>query len=176
MPSRFALLILCCVLSALLQSACGGTQPAAAPEVRASTTDVNAFLQEALAGPALTYDELVTRLGSPVRVEAAPAALAGGAASGDTMRTVIYYGLEVGLHEASSSRLAHFALTDARYTSPEGLRVGYAESQVVSALGLPTRREPARLIYEQEGAGRYVLVVFLERRAVSRLEWTLTHP
>ena len=170
MPTRSHILRWCWVLSALvLISACGGSQRAA-PEQTASTdgaTDVNGFLQEVLTGEqAYAYDDLVTLLGRPVRVKAMPAA------GTDTVRTLVYYGLEVGLHEgASASRLVHLALTGARYTAPEGIRVGYAESQVLSTLGLPTRREPAQLIYEKQSPQRGVLVVFLERRAVSRMEW-----
>ncbi len=160
----------CLVLSALvLLSACGGAQRAA-PEDTASadeTTDVNGFLQEVMAGrQAYAYDDLVALLGRPVRVKTMPVA------GTDTVRTLIYYGLEVGLHEgASPTRLVHLALTGARYTAPEGIRVGYAESQVISTLGLPARREPAQLIYEKERPQECVMVVFLERRAVSRVEW-----
>ena len=158
------------VLCALvLLSACGGSQRVG-PEETASadgSTDVNGFLQEVLAGEqAYAYDDLVALLGRPVRVKAMPVA------GTDTVRTLTYYGLEVGLHEgASPSRLVHLALTGARYTAPEGIRVGYAESQVISILGLPTRREPAQLIYEKETPQHGVLIVFLERRTVSRMEW-----
>ena len=70
-----------------------------------------------------------------------------------------------------TARPIRFALTDARYTSPEGLRVGFAESQVLSMLGLPTQRASAQMIYDKTDPQHCMLVVFLERRTVSRMEW-----
>ena len=164
---KFRWYSLLCAL--VLVSACGGAQRAGPEEAAApdGTTDVNGFLQEVLGSEqTYTYDDIVALLGPPVRVRAMPVA------GSDTVRTLIYYGLEVGLHEgASATRLVHLALTGARYTAPEGLRVGYAESQVISTLGLPTRRKPAQLIYEKKTPRLCILVVFLERRAVSRMEW-----
>ena len=169
MPTSPLLFRVCCVFGTLLlANACGGSGGTVGPS--SALVDVKVFLQETLqAPPYLSYEELVTKLGPPVRVKAEPLA---GAAS-DTLRTVIYHGLELVLQEgaASSSRLAHLALTDARHTSPEGLRVGYAESQVLSTLGLPVRQEPAQLIYENKTPQPFTLVVLLEQRAVSRLEW-----
>ena len=165
------------MLSALVAlSACGGSQRVAPEQTtpeQAVSIDVNGFIQEVLAGAqAYAYDDVVSMLGRPARVKAMPLAGPSGSAPPDTVRTLIYYGLEVGLREgAASSRLVHLALTDARYTSPEGVRVGYAESQVLSTLGLPTRRAPAQLIYEKESPQHGVLLIYLERRAVSRMEW-----
>lgn len=169
---RLFMLRWCGVLGVLLLvSACGGSTETTAPQ-QATTADVNAFLKEALeTALAPGYDDLIARLGPPVRVKAEP--MAGTAASQqDTLRTMIYYGLEVVFHEgAAPSRLARLALTDARHTSPEGLRVGYAESEVVSTLGPPTRRESTLLVYEKETPQPCTLMVFLERRAISRMEW-----
>ncbi len=158
----------------LLLSACSGPQPEAAVQPPVTPAEVNVFLQEMLDGVSgLTYNDLVERLGSPVRVRAEPAA-SSNALPPDTLRTLIYHGLELTVNEGASPpsvRPTRFALTDARYTSPEGLRVGYAESQVISTLGPPMQREPARLIYEKTDPQHCVLVVFLERRIVSRMEW-----
>lgn len=163
----------CGVLSALLfVSACGGSSGTPVPQ-QATTADVNAFLEDALATvPTLGYEDLVELLGPPVRVKAEPMGPANAASQQDTLRTMIYYGLEVMFHEgATSPRLAMVALTGARHTSPEGLRVGYAESEVLSALGLPTRREPTLLVYEKETPQPCTLMVFLEYQAISRMEW-----
>ena len=161
----------------LLLSACSGSQPEAVVQPPVTPAEVNAFLQEMLDGASgLTYTGLVERLGPPVRVKAEPAA-SSTASSPDTLRTLIYHGLELTVHEGASPpavRPTRVALTDARYTSPEGLRVGYAESQVITTLGPPMQREPTRLIYEKTDPQHYVLVVFLERRTVSRIEWRFT--
>ena len=164
---RLFMLRWCGVLSTLLLvSACGGSPETIRPQ-QATTAEVSAFLQEALeTEPVLGYDDLVARLGPPARVKAKPAD------GQDSLRTMIYYGMEVALHEgAASSRLVWVAFTGARYTSPEGLRVGYAESEVVNILGLPARREATLLVYEKETPQPCTLMVFLEHRAISRLEW-----
>lgn len=173
MPTRLTPFRYRCLLGALLLlSACSGSRSEAVVERPVTLADVNAFLQEMLDdAPALTYSDLVERLGPPVRVDAHP-----GPAPPDTLRTLLYHGLELTLREGASppaSRPMRLALTDPRYTSPEGLRVGYAESQVLSTLGLPTERESARFVYAQTDAPRWVLVVFLEHDVVSRLEWSL---
>ena len=156
----------------LLVSACSGS-PQTTTSQQATSAEVTAFVQEALeAVPALGYDDLVARLGPPARIRAEPVTGTNATSAQDTLRTLIYYGLEVALHESEApSRLTQVAFTDARYTSPEGLRVGYAESEVVSLLGLPTRREPTLLVYEKESPQHCVLMVFLEQRAISRMEW-----
>ncbi len=164
-----------CLLGALLLlSACSGSAQLAVQQP-VTPAEVNAFLEEVLeTAPALSYSDLVERLGPPIRVKVEPAAPPNAATPPDTLRTLIYLGLELTVTESATSVASpptRVALTDARYTSPEGLRVGYAESQVLRTLGRPTQREPARLIYEKTDPQRCVLVVFLERSSVSRLEW-----
>ena len=153
----------------VLVNACSGVQQAAPEQTPTPVTiaEVNRFLETVLAGEqTYAYDDLVALLGPPIRQSATP--LAGA----DSVRTLVYYGLEVGLREgALPPRLVHLALTAARYTAPEGLRVGYAERQVLSSLGRPARRAPAQLIYEKARPPGCLLVVFLERRVISRLEW-----
>ena len=173
---RLFMLQWCGVVSTLLLvSACGGSSQVAPPQ-QATAAEVKAFLEDALeTTPTLGYDDLVERLGPPVRVRAAPMDEANATSPQDTLRTMIYYGLEVALHEsAAPSRLAHVAFPDTRFTSPEGLRVGYAESEVFSILGRPARREPTLLVYEKETPQPCLLMVFLEHRAISRMEWQFT--
>ncbi len=163
----------------LLLGACSGARTGGAeanpPPAEAAAADVTAFLAEVLGGPpALAYADLVARLGPPVRVHAEAAAGASGAAPADTLRTVVYYGLEVVLHEASSlpaSHLARVALTDARHTAPDGLRVGYAHEHILRALGRPTRQAATELFYEQTDPRPHLLLILLERRVASRIEW-----
>lgn len=160
----------------MLLNACALVRPRALPETspQVSSSEVNAFLKDMLgSASSMTYEDLVARLGSPLRVDTAfvdePERRAP-----DTMRTLVYPGLELGLHERTGSRdirLTHFMLTDPRYTSPEGLRVGYSESQVLGMLGVPTRRETTELIYKKTHPSNCLLVVFLEQRTVSRMVW-----
>ncbi len=97
--------------------------------------------------------EVTALLGAPVRVREA-----------ESRTTFEYYGLEVGF---MSGRVGHVALVDARYTAPEGVRVGWAETQVLRLLGVPTRQ--ARGVLEYEGVARLVLTV--EQGVISRVEW-----
>ena len=170
-PSRWGLLL----GALLLVNACSGSQPEAVVQRSVTPAEVNAFLQEVIDGASsFTYDQYLQRLGPPVRVEAEPAA-SSTTTPPDTLRTLIYYGLELTLDASPpAARPTRLALTDARFTSPEGLRVGYAETEVISTLGPPMKREPDRLIYEKAEPPGLVLMVFVERRAVSRLEWRFT--
>ena len=176
MRSSFSLSRLLVVLSTLaLLSACSGANPEAVPQ-QASSADVNVFLRDVLAvEPVLAYEDLVTRLGPPVRVSAEPV---GASARPDTLRTLFYHGLEVALREAATapSRVAFFALTGARYTSPEGLRVGYAEPQVIQVLGMPPQQESTQWLYEKEDPRSCVLVLFMEQKSISRMEWRFIDP
>ncbi len=174
MLDRFVPLLL--VLSLLLWGACSGPIPEAAvpgPEgapVRAGTDPeaVTGFLREVFfEAQAVSYEDVLDRFGPPVRRSATP--VAGGV---DSVQTLAYHGMELSLREAGSS-LAAFALTDARYTSPEGLRVGYAQSYVLEALGRPTRKTSTRYLYEQAGPPARTLIITFELRAVSRLEWQI---
>ena len=117
-----------------------------------------------LQGVTWSAEDVESVLGEPVRAEVQPAEGA------DSLRTLEYYGLEIGLVETgASSRVAFLALTDARYTAPEGIRVGFAEAQVLQSLGSPKRRVDDRWIYPDTGGRR--LVVFVEARVVYRIEW-----
>ncbi len=182
MPLLYVLRPVWVLSGLLLLGACSGSRqgaaeadPAAASaSAPAPTMGVTDFLAAALRGaPDLSYGALVERLGPPVRVKVAAAP---GAGQTDTLRTAIYYGLEVDLHEATAppaSRLARLALTDARYVAPNGLRVGYAYEHVLRLLGRPTKQTATELFYEQTDPRPHVLVLFLEHRAVSLIEWRI---
>ena len=136
----------------VLAQACSGSQQAAVEH--RPPLDVPGFLQTMVDRQVqVSTDEVTALLGAPVRIREAE------------LRTIFdYYGLEVGF---MSGRVAHVALVDARYTAPEGVRVGWAESQVLRLLGAPTRQASGLLEYE--GTTRLVLTV--EQGVVSRVEW-----
>ena len=96
----------CLGAALLLLSACSGSQPDVVLQ-SVSVADVNVFLQEMLdEAPPLTYSDLVERLGPPSRVKAEPAS------PPDTLRTLIYHGLELTLFEEAAppiSRPTRFA-------------------------------------------------------------------
>lgn len=157
------------VFGILVFGACSGSQSAGLETEGPATSEVvTALMRDALADPAgFSYEALVARLGSPVRTRT-------GAGTGavDTLRTLVYYGVEFLLHESPGQVvLGAMALTDARYTSPEGLRVGYAQDVIRRELGPPSREDTGRLVYERTDPRPVSLVLLLEDRAVSRIEW-----
>lgn len=154
-------------------SACsgGGTAPASSDQPSATPESVRTVLEDALsANPALAYTDLMARIGPPVRERAVPAP----EGTTDSLRTLIYYGVEFTYPaplSAAATRPVHIALTDARFTSPEGLRVGYAQEQVRKTLGPPSRPDPTEWVYTKSEPVACRLVVFLEQNKVSRVEW-----
>ena len=148
-------------MAPLLAISCGA--PRTLEENATPPVDVSSVLQDLAVGhAAYSYERITTTLGVPVRE------MRSESAAGDTLRTLMYFGFEIGIQEATS-QVAHLALTDARYTPSEGVRVGYAESQVLRQFGPPLRRSEFEWAYD---AGDGVeLIVFLKERSVSRLEW-----
>ena len=166
---RFSRLMpLLCVWSLVgLLGACASAPPVVEEEPVAATASGSDFLADVMAAPkVIRQSELEALLGEPLRVETAPAN-----ASGTTTKTV-YYGLEVGLHEQESmSSVTWVAFTDARHTSPEGLRVGLAENSLLQMLGRPARQTSTQLFYEWTEPRPTTLVITMEQQAAVRLEW-----
>lgn len=166
MPLHSLLPFLCALSLTLLLSACASAPPLVEGPA-ASSQNVSAFLSEVITRDmSVSQSDLVARLGEPVRIKAEPASSSG------TMATAVYYGLEVCLHEESSrSSVSWVALTDARHSSPEGLRVGIAQTHILETLGRPTRQTATRFFYEKTEPRPMTLVITLEQKAASRLEW-----
>ncbi len=80
--------------------------------------------------------------------------------------TLEWYGLALTF---SGSRITMLAFTDARHTSPEGLRVGFAATHVLQGLGPPLEEEETRYTYVTENDTR--IHVYLEEGRVQRVEW-----
>lgn len=81
-------------------------------------------------------------------------------------RILIFYGIEITL---TGSEISRIALIDARYTSPEGLRIGYARDMVRTALGPPPEGDTDTWHYRTEH-GTPIIVSWQADRIV-RLEW-----
>lgn len=164
-------LLAVCVLGLLLVlGACASAPPpvvATDSPTTATTVNVSDFLADVMMRDlSLSQSDLAARLGEPVRIDTEPPSSSG------TMKTAVYYGLEVCLHEAGSqSSVSWVALTDARHTAPDGLRVGLAQNHILEMLGRPTRQTPSRFFYEKTEPRPMTLVITLEQKAASRLEW-----
>lgn len=166
--------VLGCV-ALLAGPACSGPNPGAATDRPAPTAAaVQATLDAALAGALLQPEAVHERLGLPVRVRSAPAA-----PPADSAHTLVYHGLEfvfLAGRSVSGPALSRVALTDARYTSPDGLRVGYARDFIRSTLGRPDAEAPGQITYEKAGPPACTLVILLEADKVSRIEWRFARP
>ena len=161
---------LVCLLAGLLLWACASPQPTlteTSPQVSQAAVVAGIF-EDALTQPqALSESVLVDRLGPPVRTHAEPIPEAGAAT--DSLRTLVYHGVEFVCHAVTTSTdapLVRLALTDARFTSPEGLRVGYDLEAVRRSLGPPTEQAPTWMAYVNSGP-------LPQGRKVSRLEWVV---
>ena len=123
----------------------------------AEPVDVTGFISLATDGEVVwTPDALEDRFGAPVST------------STQEGRTLMqYFGFELILR---GDTLTHMALTESRHTAPEGIRVGYAASQVRRLFGPPLVQDAARWEYQTDGAR---LVITIEEDVVARLEWRL---
>ena len=138
---------------------------------------VSQLIQRALrAEGSVSYRTLVQRLGTPQRVETRPIANQYVRGQVDTVRTLIYPGVEALVYDVSQetkSFLVRLSLSSPRYTTPEGVRVGLMEGRVIEKIGPPTRRNPAEgeLIYQETDTPSTSLVVRVKANRVVRIDW-----
>lgn len=122
----------------------------------------------------ISRPELVHRLGLPLQttVEAIPNQY--DSTRTDTVRTLVYPGLQAMLYETSPRTfLIRIVLTDERYVSPEGLRVGMLPQQVVSTIGPPTAHDQraGELIYAEHDTMPTALILKVRRGHVTQIAW-----
>ena len=127
------------------------------PEIPESgRVDVTGFMRQVEEDASVWTLERVTALfGTPVNERA-----------GGQMHTLTYYGMEIAFDDSS---VATITLTDARHTSPEGLRVGYVRDMVRQMLGPPSDSQDRTWQYQTE-SGTPVVLHWADDR-ISRLEW-----
>lgn len=124
----------------------------------------------------LSYESLIRRLGAPQRVEKVPVANQYVDGQIDTLRTLVYPGVEALVYDVTTEQktfLVRLSLSSTRYTTPEGLSVGLSEEQVLDQLGPPTRRNSGNgeLIYEETEPTPTSMVVKIHNGRVSRIDW-----
>ncbi len=128
--------------------------------------DVNVFIDDVITGGRRYFSagELEASLGTPLRTTRM-------LMQNDTVEVQQYYGIEVGVGRPPAGvRVMYMALTEPRYSAPEGLRVGYAEREVLRTLGPPSETASGSWTYTHEAAR---LLVYFENETVSRLVWRL---
>lgn len=138
---------------------------------------VSQLIQKALqTGGSVSYRTLVQRLGVPQRVETEPIANQYVRGQIDTLRTLVYPGMEALVYDVTSEAktfLVRLSLSGDQYATPEGLRVGLTEERVIDKLGPPTRRNSAtgELIYQETEATPTSMVVRLQEGRVVQIDW-----
>lgn len=124
----------------------------------------------------VSYRTLTQRLGTPRRVQTEPIANQYVRDQVDTLRTLVYNGVEALVYDVTRDAkefLVRLSLLDARYATPEGLRVGLSEERVIEMIGPPTRRDDTgrKLIYQEREASPTSLIVRIQEGRVARIDW-----
>jgi len=127
----------------------------------------------------VSYRTLVRRLGAPQHVEEEPIANQYVRGQVDTLRTLVYNGIEALIYDVTSGPkafLVRLSLSAPQYATPEGLRVGVSEERVVEKLGPPTRRNVAagELIYQETEATPISMVVQVQGGQVVQIDWAFS--
>lgn len=198
MLRKFIYVLACQVALSVAVGACSSAETTQPPsgEKEAQTTESTTIARadpEGIAGPpsdvvsqliqtalradgSVSYRTLVQRLGTPQRVETRPIANQYVRGQIDTVRTLVYPGVEALVYDVTreaKSFLVRLSLSSPRYTTPEGLRVGIQERQVIEKIGPPTRRNSAagELIYQETETPSTSLVVRVQDDRVVRIDW-----
>jgi hypothetical protein len=164
------LLCLCCC--ALVLAACAGSREGALPPPVA-LDDLLARAYEQTPDGRLA---LLEPLGRPLRNWGKPTPNRHVAGQVDTLRTLVYEGLEVQVYETADERelLQTLRVTSPRYRTAEGLTVGSPREDVHAALGAPEGVEAGQdtfAIGSDPDGPPLDLVVEYEAGRVSALVW-----
>ena len=148
-----------------------------APEEKAPTPQrVKQFIGDALQSNAeVTPADVERRLGTPESVETEPTENRHDPSQTDTLRTLVYEGLQVEFYDVSGSNkqmLRHIALTGEQYAGPRGLHPGISRAAVKDTLGSPSRTEQNQFIYEAGEPTPTFTIVHFEGDAAARIEWS----
>lgn len=124
----------------------------------------------------LSYSTLIQELGPPQRIKKEPVANQYVRGQIDTLRTLVYTGIEALLYDVTDDPkilLVRLSLSSTQYSTPEGLRVGLSEARALDELGPPTRRNESRgeLIYEETESTPIAMVVRIQNGQIVRIDW-----
>ncbi len=138
---------------------------------------VSPLIRKALqSNGSVSYRALVRQLGAPRRVETEPVANQYVRDQVDTLRTLVYGGIEALVYDVtneSKTFLVRLSLSAARYASPKGLRVGLTKQRVIDLLGPPTRRNSSegKLIYQETTPKPTSMLIHIRDDRVARIDW-----
>lgn len=154
------------------------TNPAPAePEQTAPVPEnVTSVLKQALSRSGeLLPKEVREQLGTPQRVETEAVKNEHDPSQIDTLRTLIYDGLQIKFYDVSQSQkslLMHITMTGDQYAGPEGLRTGLSRSEVRNLLGSPTETKGEELVFEEGDPTPIVTTVHFSDGTADRIEWS----
>lgn len=138
---------------------------------------VSRVIQDALRSDGrLSYNALLRRLGPPRAVQTEPVANQYVQGQTDTLRTLVYTGLEALVYDVTNdtkSFLVRLSVSSTQYTSPEGVRVGLNEERVLDQIGPPTRRNSSsgEWIYQESNPTPTSMVVRIRDDRVVQIDW-----
>jgi hypothetical protein len=138
---------------------------------------VSQLIQRALQSDgSVSYDALIDRLGVPRRVQTRPISNQYVDGQVDTLRTLVYTGIEALVYDVTDSPktfLVRFSISSTQYTTPEGIHVGVSEKRVLDTLGPPTRRDDStgELIYQETESKPTAMVVQVRNGRVVAINW-----
>ncbi len=138
---------------------------------------VSQLIQEALRSEGnVSYERLVRRLGTPETVETEPVANQYVRGQVDTLRTLVYTGIEALVYDVTDETktfLVRLSLSSTQYATPEGLHVGLSEQRILDELGPPTRRNASQgeLIYQESEPTPTSMVVRVRNGEVVQIDW-----
>ena len=138
---------------------------------------VSQLIQRALQSDgSVSYDALIDRLGVPRRVQTRPISNQYVDGQVDTLRTLVYTGIEALVYDVTDSPktfLVRFSISSTQYMTPEGIHVGVSEKRVLDTLGAPTRRDDStgELIYQETESKPTAMVVQVRNGRVVAINW-----
>lgn len=205
MERKFVVVLLSCAVGVAGLSACSSaknvseppetatTNPPSAPEAGATASSAGTTPSAAGTPPAqdvvaqiirkalrtdgsVSHGELLRELGPPQRVETEARANAYQPDQTDTLRTLVYPGLQALVYDVSGSPktfLIRLSLLTDRYATPEGLRVGDAGRRAARILGSPTRRnaDANEWIYSESDSMPTAMILTVRDRTITRIDW-----
>ena len=150
--------------------------PSAPEETAPAPESVTTVLEQALSrSEELLPNEVRQQLGTPQQVQTEAVQNEHDPSQTDTLRTLVYDGLQVKYYDVSQSQkslLMHITMTGDRYTSPQGLRTGLSRSEVRNILGTPTETQSQELTFEEGDPTPIVTTVHFSNGAADRIEWS----
>lgn len=138
---------------------------------------VSQLIQEALRSEGnVSYETLIQRLGTPETVETEPVANQYVQGQTDTLRTLVYTGIEALVYDVTDEAktfLVRLSLSSTQYATPEGIHVGLSEERILDELGPPTRRNASQgeLIYQESEPTPTSMVVRVRNGQVVQIDW-----